>query len=69
MRQYIDIKKLSAKLDVKPMTIYGWVHDGLIPCRWFGRLVRFDVAEIEVWEAQRPKVSPRRGKITPINLD
>jgi excisionase family DNA binding protein len=33
-------------LNVKPLTIYGWIHRGLIDCHKFGRLVRLKESDV-----------------------
>ncbi len=67
MNSLIDINKLSLKLSVKPMTIYGWVHEGTIPHFKLGRLVRFDEVVIEEWLKKR-KVNGRSQRALDINL-
>ncbi|MBU0569046.1 helix-turn-helix domain-containing protein [bacterium] len=32
MEKLIDINKLSELLSVRPATLYGWVHEGCVPC-------------------------------------
>lgn len=44
-----DIKQLSEILNVKPKTIYDWTHKGQIPYIKIGRLLRFDLNDIERW--------------------
>ncbi|MEW6686073.1 MAG: helix-turn-helix domain-containing protein [Candidatus Edwardsbacteria bacterium] len=49
MDRFLNIQQLSEILSVKPMTIYGWIHDGIIPYLKLGRLVRFSEREIQEW--------------------
>lgn len=67
MNQLIDINTLAEKLSVKPMTIYGWIHEGVIPHFKLGRLVRFDEEVIEEWLKVR-KVNGRSQRALDINL-
>ena len=67
MSRLIDINTLAEKLCVKPMTIYGWVHDGIIPHFKLGRLVRFDEELIEDWLKKR-KVIGRSQRALDIKL-
>lgn len=64
----MDIKQLSAMLAVKPMTLYGWVHDGYIPYFKLGACVRFKIKDIDEWLEKR-KVSSRKLKISEVELD
>jgi excisionase family DNA binding protein len=68
MEKYIDVKELSQNLSVKPMTIYGWIHDGMIPHVKLGKLVRFRVKEIDEWLEKKRKVS-RTSRILDIGPD
>lgn len=47
--QLIDIPTLSRKLNIKPKTIYDWIHRKYIPFIKVGRLIRFDEYEIKEW--------------------
>jgi hypothetical protein len=37
------------------MTIYGWIHEGMIPYYKLGRLVRFSERERQEWLNKRKK--------------
>ncbi|MBU1355687.1 MAG: helix-turn-helix domain-containing protein [Candidatus Edwardsbacteria bacterium] len=67
MSRLIDINTLAEKLCVKPMTIYSWIHEGLIPHFKLGRLVRFDEELIEDWLKKR-KVSGRSQRALDVKL-
>ncbi len=61
-----DYNDLSARLGTKKSTLYGWVHQGIIPViRFSKRYVRFDPDEIEEWlegmkhSAESPERRPR----------
>jgi excisionase family DNA binding protein len=45
----LTIDQLSETLNVKKKTIYDWTHKGLIPYKRAGRLLRFDLNDIERW--------------------
>ena len=53
MKKLINIKKLAEYLDTKVSTIYSWIHMKQIPHYKVGRLVKFDVAEIDKWLQER----------------
>jgi len=55
MDTFLDVQQLSKLLSVRPMTLYGWVHDGLIPHVKLGRLVRFSQNDIQEWLNKRKK--------------
>ena len=42
-------KQVSELIEVKPSTIYQWVHLGLIPYAKLGKCVRFKKAELFRW--------------------
>ncbi len=45
----MNITQLSEVINVKKKTIYDWTHKGLIPYIKIGRLIRFDINDIEKW--------------------
>ena len=45
----LDISQLSEIINIKKKTIYDWTHKGLIPYIKVGRLLRFDLNDIERW--------------------
>jgi len=45
----LDISQLSEIINIKKQTIYDWTHKGLIPYVKVGRLLRFDLNDIERW--------------------
>jgi excisionase family DNA binding protein len=48
-KRFISPLELSQYLDLKPDTIYSWVWQKRIPYCKIGRLVKFDLREIEEW--------------------
>jgi excisionase family DNA binding protein len=68
MENLLDISQLSKILCVKPMTIYGWIHDGNIPHVKLGRLVRFSEKEINEW-LEKKKKAGRTEKAVQFNLN
>ena len=50
-------------LQVKPRTIYQWVHEGYIPVIKLGALVRFDQASVTAWLKKRE--APGRSQKRP----
>ena len=45
----LTIKDLSARLNIKPSTLYLWAAQGKIPCRKIHGLIRFDPDAITTW--------------------
>ena len=43
------IKDLSARLNIKPSTLYLWALQGKIPCQKIHGLIRFDPDAITAW--------------------
>ncbi len=57
IRHLISITELSSILDIKTPTLYAWVQQHRIPYVKVGRLVKFDMGDIEKWIATQ-KVTP-----------
>lgn len=53
MNRLLTVDEVAAWLQVKPRTIYQWVHEGYIPVLKLGALVRFDQANIAAWLKKR----------------
>lgn len=49
----ITVEELAEYLNLNPHTIYLWVEQGKIPFIKIGRMVRFDLIEIEEWLASK----------------
>jgi predicted DNA-binding transcriptional regulator AlpA len=49
--RWFDLNELLNYLPDKPAkaTVYGWVHDGLIPCHKGAKKLRFLKSEIDQW--------------------
>ncbi len=60
MDRFLTADDLAAWLQVKPRTIYQWVHEGYIPVIKLGALVRFDQASVTAWVRKRE--APGRAK-------
>ena len=48
-RRYIGVKELEQYIGVSRNTIYSWIWLKKIPYSKFGKLVRFDLREIDGW--------------------
>ncbi len=51
--QLLTVDDVAARLQVKPRTIYHWVHERYIPSIRLGALIRFDQASVATWVKQR----------------
>ena len=49
MERLMTAKQVSELIEVKPSTVYHWVHLGLIPYVKLGKCVRFKKAELFRW--------------------
>ena len=47
----LTVKELSARLNIKPSTLYLWAAQGKIPCQKIHGLIRFNWDEILHWLA------------------
>ncbi|MDD5679935.1 MAG: helix-turn-helix domain-containing protein [Candidatus Omnitrophica bacterium] len=45
----IDKNKIAEYLGVKPSTIYAWVNQKRLPYIKVGRLLKFDIRDIDAW--------------------
>ena len=48
-KRFVGPQELSQLLDLKVDTIYAWAWQRKIPYFKIGRLVKFDLKEIEAW--------------------
>ncbi len=53
MDRLLAIDEVASWLQVKPRTIYQWVHEGYIPVIKLRTLVRFDQASVTAWVKKR----------------
>ena len=49
----LTVGEVADWLQLKPRTIYQWVHEGYIPVIKLGALVRFDQASVTAWLKRR----------------
>ncbi len=49
MERLMTAKQVSELIEVRPSTIYQWVHEGLIPYVKLGKCVRFRKSELFRW--------------------
>jgi excisionase family DNA binding protein len=52
-KRFFSPLEISQYLGLKPDTIYSWVWQKKIPYHKFGRLVKFDIREIEEWAKRK----------------
>ena len=48
-KRFIGVKELATYLDIRVNTVYSWVSMRKIPYVKMGRLVKFDLKEIDKW--------------------
>jgi excisionase family DNA binding protein len=68
MEKLITVQELSKLLSVKTRTLYHWVREGVIPYVRLGKLVRFDLGQIEDWvmKGRQPEQPNRQEKNLPV---
>ncbi|MFA6029218.1 MAG: helix-turn-helix domain-containing protein [Elusimicrobiota bacterium] len=64
MDKLLTVSEVAELLQVKPGTIYQWVHEGYIPILKIGSLVRFDKTSITAWLRSREVAGRRRRTLT-----
>ena len=60
MMKLLTINQLSEIINVKKKTLYDWTYKGQLPYIKLGRLLRFDLAEIETWLKRRKFLTKNR---------
>jgi excisionase family DNA binding protein len=50
-KEFVSIKTLGHLLEVPEKTIRAWVYKRLIPYHKLGKLVRFNLTEIQRWSS------------------
>lgn len=63
MNRLLTVDEVAAWLQVKPRTIYQWIHEGYIPVIKLGVLVRFDQANITAWLKKREVPGRSRQRV------
>ncbi len=48
-KRFVGIEDLAKYLDLSVNTLYSWKCQRKIPCHKLGRLLKFDLKEIEEW--------------------
>lgn len=57
-KRFLGIQECSEYLGVSVKTLYQWTHEKKISHYKFGKLVKFDLKDLEVW-IKRKKVKAR----------
>ena len=52
-KKYLSPKELALMLGISVFTLYGYTSKRIIPYIKIGRLVRFDMAKINIWLKQK----------------
>lgn len=63
MNKLLTVDEVAAWLQVKPRTIYQWVHEGYMPVIKLGALVRFDPASVSAWVKKRETPGRARQRV------
>ena len=63
MDRLLTVDDVASWLQVKPRTIYQWVHENYIPVIKLGSLVRFDQASVVAWLKKRESSGRIRQKV------
>jgi excisionase family DNA binding protein len=68
MERLLTVEEVANWLQVKPRTIYQWVHEGYIPVIKLGALVRFNQGSVTEWIRKR-EISGRHKKSLDLDLN
>ena len=63
MNRLLTVDEVAQWLQVKPRTIYQWVHEGYIPVIKLGALVRFDQTSVMDWLRKREVPGRSRQRV------
>jgi excisionase family DNA binding protein len=63
IERLLTVAQVADWLQLKPRTIYQWVHVGYIPAIKLGTLVRFDQVSIKAWVKQREAPGRTRRRL------
>lgn len=63
MNRLLTVDEVATWLQVKPRTIYQWVHEGYIPVVKLGALVRFDQSSVAAWLKKREVPGRARQRV------
>ena len=61
VERLLTVDQVAQWLQIRPGTVYQWVHEGYIPVIKLGVLVRFDQASIMAWVKKR-EAPGRKGR-------
>ena len=53
LNRLLTVDEVAGQLQVKPRTVYHWVHEQYIPSIKLGSLIRFDQTSITTWVKKR----------------
>ena len=67
VERLLTVGQVADWLQLKPGTIYQWVHEGYIPVIKLGALVRFDQASVNDW-LKRRAAPGRQGRRLELDL-
>lgn len=62
-KRYLSVREVSEYMGLARMTIYHWIAERKINCYKFGRLVKFDMQEIEKFIESRKVKKIEKGGI------
>ncbi len=60
----IGVEALAREWRIKPRTLQAWARTGKLPARKAGRLIVFDVRDLDVWFAKLPRADEKTARIT-----
>jgi excisionase family DNA binding protein len=61
IERLLTVGQVADWLQLKPRTVYQWVHEGYIPVIKLGTLVRFSQASVSEW-LRRREAAGRQGR-------
>ena len=56
LSRLLTVDEVAGQLQLKPRTVYHWIHERYIPSIKLGALIRFDQASVATWAEKRETV-------------
>ena len=63
IERLLTVDQVAAWLQIKPRTVYQWVHEGYLPVIKVGALIRFNPGSLRDWLSKREAAGRTQRRI------